>query len=214
MFQSRLDEAVRVLATAPDAGLRGTVAELLTYRGLAEAAQGTSCRALRTVAEAEELSRSNEVRVLAGWVRAICALSTKAPDARELLHSAVVSIETTGWIDRFITAYRTVPELLGAVAANPEWEHLARRAVRLGRDNRLARRLGINIDRSFAGLTRRELEVLALVADGLTNDEIARRLFISVPTAKVHVRHILEKLGVHTRTQAALLGAGLTDQAL
>jgi DNA-binding CsgD family transcriptional regulator len=102
------------------------------------------------------------------------------------------------------------------VAANPEWEHLARRAVRLGRDNRLARRLGINIDRSFAGagLTRRELEVLALVADGLTNDEIARRLFISVPTAKVHVRHILEKLGVHTRTQAALLGAGLTDQAL
>ena len=63
-----------------------------------------------------------------------------------------------------------------------------------------------------AGLTRREREVLALLADGLTNDEIARRLFISVTTVKVHVRHIFEKLGVRTRTQAALVGADLTDE--
>ena len=53
-------------------------------------------------------------------------------------------------------------------------------------------------------LTRREQEVLALLAQGLTNREIAQALVISEVTAKVHVRHILKKLGVRTRTQAAL----------
>ena len=216
IFQGRLDEAIHVLATAPDAGLTGTVAELLTYRALAEAARGAIDPALRHVAEAEQLSRSNEVRALAGWVRAICALRAEAPEAPASLHAAIESLETTGWTDRFITAYRAVPELLVAVAANPEWNYLAQEAVRQGRDSRLARRVGVGSDQAFASgrLTRREREVLALLADGLTNDEIARRLFISVTTVKVHVRHILEKLGVRTRTQAALLGAELRDEAV
>jgi ATP/maltotriose-dependent transcriptional regulator MalT len=55
------------------------------------------------------------------------------------------------------------------------------------------------------GLTRRELEVLALVAEGLTNQEIADRLFISVSTAGVHISHILGKLHVRKRLDAATL---------
>jgi DNA-binding CsgD family transcriptional regulator len=58
-----------------------------------------------------------------------------------------------------------------------------------------------------AGLTRRELEVLALVAEGLTNAEIAARLFISVKTAEHHVSAILGKLGVDSRYEAAKLAA-------
>jgi DNA-binding NarL/FixJ family response regulator len=46
--------------------------------------------------------------------------------------------------------------------------------------------------------------VLALLGQGLTKIEIARRLFITESTAKVHVHHILEKLGARTRLQAAL----------
>ncbi|TDC86742.1 LuxR family transcriptional regulator [Nonomuraea deserti] len=53
------------------------------------------------------------------------------------------------------------------------------------------------------GLTAREAEVLSLVAEGLTNREIAERLFIAQKTVSVHVSNILAKLEVSTRTQAA-----------
>jgi DNA-binding NarL/FixJ family response regulator len=55
--------------------------------------------------------------------------------------------------------------------------------------------------------------VLELVAEGLPNAEIARRLFISEKTAKVHVHHIFEKLGVGSRLQAALAAKELLPEA-
>ncbi|WP_426705501.1 response regulator [Corynebacterium auriscanis] len=55
------------------------------------------------------------------------------------------------------------------------------------------------------GLTDREQEVLQLVAEGLTNKQIAQRLVISPATAKTHLARIMQKLGVSTRTQAAML---------
>ncbi|NJD58596.1 MAG: response regulator transcription factor, partial [Anaerolineae bacterium] len=51
-------------------------------------------------------------------------------------------------------------------------------------------------------LSERELEILRLLADGLSNMQIARRLVIGVGTAKSHVHHIIEKLGCTSRTQA------------
>jgi DNA-binding NarL/FixJ family response regulator len=53
-------------------------------------------------------------------------------------------------------------------------------------------------------LTDRELEVLKLVAQGLSNREIAKRLFISENTVKNHVRNILEKLQLHSRMEAVM----------
>lgn len=53
------------------------------------------------------------------------------------------------------------------------------------------------------GLTTRELEVLQLVARGARNVQIAQELFISVNTVKTHLKHILEKLRMENRTQAA-----------
>jgi DNA-binding CsgD family transcriptional regulator len=55
------------------------------------------------------------------------------------------------------------------------------------------------------GLTPREAEVLALVARGYTNREIAATLVISVKTASVHVSHILQKLGAPNRHEAAAI---------
>ena len=51
-------------------------------------------------------------------------------------------------------------------------------------------------------LSEREIEVLQLIAGGLTNPEIANSLFLSLHTVKVHTRNIYSKLGAHNRTQA------------
>jgi DNA-binding NarL/FixJ family response regulator len=60
-----------------------------------------------------------------------------------------------------------------------------------------------------ARLSEREREVLALVAEGLTNRQIAGRLVISETTARNHVSHILEKLGMSRRAEAAAFAAQL-----
>jgi DNA-binding CsgD family transcriptional regulator len=60
-----------------------------------------------------------------------------------------------------------------------------------------------DLQRRSSGLTDREIEVLHLVADGLSNAEIAERLVLSERTVHAHLRSIYDKLGVSTRTAAA-----------
>ena len=59
----------------------------------------------------------------------------------------------------------------------------------------------------FAALSDREREVLACIVDGMTNKQAGRALGISEKTVKTHVSHLLAKLGVRDRTQAAVLTA-------
>jgi two-component system, NarL family, response regulator LiaR len=61
------------------------------------------------------------------------------------------------------------------------------------------------VESMAAELTRREQEVLALLVKGMSNPEIAERLFISRATVKVHISNILSKLGVASRTEAISL---------
>jgi DNA-binding NarL/FixJ family response regulator len=55
---------------------------------------------------------------------------------------------------------------------------------------------------SDEGLTAREIEILQQVAEGNRNRDIAEKLFISEGTVKVHIQHIMAKLGANDRTQA------------
>jgi DNA-binding NarL/FixJ family response regulator len=71
-------------------------------------------------------------------------------------------------------------------------------AIALGLDDRPDQRPDPS-----AGLTRREREIAALVATGLTNREIAGKLYLSVRTVETHVDHALTKLGFRTRTHLA-----------
>jgi len=70
------------------------------------------------------------------------------------------------------------------------------------------------VRRLLAVLSERELEVLRFVAEGQSNADIGKRLFISEGTVKNHMTHILRKLEVDDRTQAAILAVkyGLTQQ--
>jgi DNA-binding CsgD family transcriptional regulator len=75
--------------------------------------------------------------------------------------------------------------------------------VRKDRAEALARRLQGSSARADGELTAREREVAGLVASGLTNGQLADRLFISPKTAAVHVSNILAKLGLSTRAEIA-----------
>jgi two-component system response regulator DegU len=66
----------------------------------------------------------------------------------------------------------------------------------------------MSLPHRIAPLTAREREVLTLVAAGKRDREIAGALFLSLKTVENHVRHVRHKLGVRTRTEAALLVAG------
>jgi len=60
--------------------------------------------------------------------------------------------------------------------------------------------------RANLGITRRELEILELIAQGMSNREIAEKLFVSENTVKTHSSRVFDKLGARRRTQAAQLG--------
>ena len=69
--------------------------------------------------------------------------------------------------------------------------------------------------KALGELTERELEILRLIATGLSNAEIGRELFIGETTVKTHVTHILQKLGLRDRVQVVVLAyqAGLFGPA-
>jgi DNA-binding NarL/FixJ family response regulator len=107
--------------------------------------------------------------------------------------------------DPVVCALRSAPALGDAVAANQDLRSsLEALYFRVG-DLTLARRAGFRTRATAAPrdlLSPRELEVLGLIACGYKNREISRALFIAESTTKVHVRHVLEKLGVRTRAEA------------
>ena len=130
-------------------------------------------------------------------------------------------------------------DALSAAGASADAAAAARESVALAREmgatplleeaEALVRRARLRIDEPTAevmpaveptadeleqlGITKRELEVLRLIAEGRSNREIAQELFISRKTASAHVSHILAKLGVSTRVQAAAVAhrRGLTS---
>jgi DNA-binding CsgD family transcriptional regulator len=63
--------------------------------------------------------------------------------------------------------------------------------------------------REDLGITRRELEVLVLIAEGMSNREIAEKLFVSENTVKTHSSRVFDKLGAKRRTQAVQMGKEL-----
>jgi DNA-binding NarL/FixJ family response regulator len=111
----------------------------------------------------------------------------------------------------FVEKSRTVEELLDAVRGAAAGEAVLSPAL-LGR---LMSRVQRGAEpRLGADLTARELEVLGLVAEGLSNAAIAKRLWLSVNTVRNHVANLLGKLGVHSKLEALAVATreGLLDE--
>ena len=114
-----------------------------------------------------------------------------------------------------LTTYDTDADILGAVEAGasgyllkdapPEELLAAIRAAAAGESAlapAVAARLFERLRSPVARLSTRETEVLALVAQGLSNTEVAARLFVTETTVKSHLAHVFAKLGVSSRTAA------------
>jgi ATP/maltotriose-dependent transcriptional regulator MalT len=151
--------------------------------------------------------RSNcglEARVLSACAHAVFASVSGSADVALLAGLAVNVAMDSGNLDSLVVAYRAHPEfLLSADLRDPLVASVLMALMVRAQDVALAKKLGL-AKSDQAILSRRETEIHSLVALGLTNRQIADRLVISEATVKLHVHHILEKLGVKTRTEAAL----------
>jgi two-component system, NarL family, response regulator LiaR len=98
-------------------------------------------------------------------------------------------------------SHAIVSVLDGAVWLDPG---IARRVVQAMTKGTVARSSSDAGAKGHFGLSKRELDVLELLVSGSTNQQMADRLYLSTETIKTHMRHIMEKLGVVDRTQAAV----------
>ncbi|TML94776.1 MAG: hypothetical protein E6G03_10885 [Actinobacteria bacterium] len=210
LAQGMASKALELLGEASArAGSPGMEGELRSIRALTFACLGRSDEAEHEIEASISITSHLEARGLRTYAAVIVAHKrgdevNLTPNLREALKES----ETTGNADSFVTAYRALPDLLHTIsdAALPLGEFLSV-PLRL-HDGALAERarLGTREARIMPteDLTEREEEVLSLLREGLSNRQIGHTLWIAESTVKAHVRHIFEKLGVRSRTAAAL----------
>jgi DNA-binding NarL/FixJ family response regulator len=177
--------------------------EYFGWQAVLHAAAGQAERAQTLAADARLTSRGLEAMVLSSLAIAIVSL---AENDTETSAARVRSVIDSGIWDPMVIAIRAAPAIGALIANEPSWRGWLQRLLSGSCDTSLASQLGLRIPRAArqaAHLTPRESEVHDLLAQGLTNEEIARLLFISLSTTKVHVKHIYAKLGVRSRLEAA-----------
>ena len=196
--------ALDVLSLGPLGGLNNAAhGEFLGWQALFNAVVGDRDQAQALSAAARCASRDLEVAAL--WLLAEVVVALGQEDPQTATDRLSVVIDNGVW-DPVVIAVRAAPTLGEFLAAKPESRGWLRRLLCASSDSSLANRFGLRVPREArrtAELTPRECEVHELLAEGRTNEEIARLLYISLSTTKVHVKHIYEKLGVRSRLEAA-----------
>jgi ATP/maltotriose-dependent transcriptional regulator MalT len=186
-------------------------AELIGARALALAADGAADEARVASDRADSLSSAVEPRILSELARAAASVVTDSADARERTVQAFEAVEASKNIDSLVTAYRACPALLQEVSRDPACRPRLTKILIASHDTELGRGLGLmpstSVPHSESVLTPREREVLDMLSEGLRNREIAKRLFISEKTVKVHVSNILRKTGARSRAHVIALVA-------
>jgi ATP/maltotriose-dependent transcriptional regulator MalT len=181
--------------------------EVHCYRALLGAALGDLSMARIELAKGRRFSGFVESAALAEVAEIAIKLEAGAKaDGAHKLERLIVK----GDADAVVLGSRVYPRLVELCLANESLRLSFAQLLARSRDQDLARRAGLPIPRELrprGPLSAREREVYDLLVQGRANHEIAETLFISESTTKVHVRHIFEKLGVHSRAEAARLAA-------
>ena len=133
-------------------------------------------------------SRDSESDIFAAFGAGANAYIMKGANPEQLLNASRAVNEGTAWIDPSIAklVLRSLNQPATPQTSGEERETSPSQAAQA------------------AGLTQREIEVLSLIVEGMSNAKIAETLFITRATAKAHVHSILQKLCVDDRTQAAV----------
>ena len=207
MLYAATMETVRVLLANPDPAVRTDVLALLERAGHAvagEAACGQQALCLAEamapdvlLAEAElpGLTTAEVTRRLREGAVPVPVLVLSACTEASLV-SALLEAGVAGYLTRDETPERIAAAVAGVARGEKAW--FSRGVV-----ERLAARWSEPAPKGL--LSPRELDVLRLVAQGLEGKRLATALHLSPETVKVHVKHILAKLGAHTRTHALAL---------
>lgn len=129
-------------------------------------------------------SREDEDDIFDSFQAGADGYITKGATSEQTVSAVLAVSEGAGWLD---------PAIAKVVLTN-----IRRTNTNTERKGEINYKLGKNL----YGLTEREMEVLALIVDGLTNPQIAEKLVITISTTKTHVHSILQKLYVNTRSKA------------
>ena len=183
--------------------------ELPASRARVHLAQGEPSAALLLL---EPLCRQVEAQGLIDErlrLTVLMALAHHASGAREMalqsLSEALTLATPGGFIRVFVDEGLPMGQLLAAASAHglmPDYTARLLDALHMQRRQREDKSLVSPAQPLIDGLSQRELEVLQLMADGLSNHEIGERLFLAVSTIKGHNRNIFDKLHVQRRTEA------------
>ena len=190
--------------------------EVWASRGLALACMGRLAEAQRCSESVLGTTRAVEPNVLCLCIAAVQALKSRDPGLSQALRALIDGAFSAGGVDFVVTTYRASPDLLAALLRDSTTAEGAGYIVARASDQALADSLGMDLLSALdpvATLTSREREIYDLLCEGIPNGEIARRLFISPATVKVHVRHVYDKLGIRSRTALALNAASRRNQA-
>jgi DNA-binding CsgD family transcriptional regulator/tetratricopeptide (TPR) repeat protein len=201
-----LEKALAHLFFAPDSRLNSAGrAQYLALRGIVLAGVGRFDEARMAVSAAPMMTRYVDARALARVATALADLGAGEKDQAATVGQVFEGASRTGGLDAIVLACRTSSLFATQLATNAKYREPLATLLARSNDFALARRVGLSIPRAArrtALLSPREREVHELIAQGRTNREIALTLYISESTAKLHVRHIFEKLGVRSRVEA------------
>jgi LuxR family maltose regulon positive regulatory protein len=179
------------------------LARILIAQGRLDEATRLLQRLLKPAEAGGRTSKAIEILVL----QALALQAQEDTDqAITTLDKALTLAEPGGFIRIFVDEGPPMAHLLYEAATRgiaPDYARRLLAAFPIGEPEQAARsRPQVPESELVEPLSERELEVLELIAQGLTNREIASRLFLSLNTVKAHTRNIYGKLGVHNRTQA------------